>query len=548
MNVTDTLSRPAFTKWLAPLCVAFVLLASAFRENRDHPIAFWNDVLMDYPGLSLAHALNIDWWLSESSFINGRVVTFDNTMHPGFPFQVCSWIGYRLAATAAAPTAQARCENTFADPSSFWRTTKFIALSIGLLFACLYAGLAWKHGPLYSIAVGLFYFCYEGSWDYSIRLLSNETFALPLGLAVTLAAARSLRTKGETPELVMWAMWGAACALCWLNKMNYIAWTVASIPAWAFYFFTRRPSFRVFSLQIAAYILGFAATASLLVKLLLGAGGLHKILLLHWGVMTHSGHFGAGSSEVISNSAIWDALKALSAFWPFLMLSGVICLVALWTLRTLLKSGKAVTTNAALIVYLLAAAGIFFASVVKHYGPHYLVAGIPAVSLLLPIVGEYLSPRARLRLAVAVGLVFISSYWSYASKAETRYRHEVEVEQDLARLDRLPHAEGDAVLWTYRLPVRRFCLELLRGYAGIPKVSEIIRTTYSGNDVVLYPWDQNVRVGSDQVPFEKARWRYAVFDKAWFVEFPPATTQFFEERCVRVVDEPSLWVFERKAP
>lgn len=539
---------PGSSKWLAPLLVAIFLIAAACRENRNHPIEFWNDGLMDYPGLSLAHALNIDFWLSESSLLNGRRINFDNTMHPGFPFQVTSWVGYRFANLGGGSSAPRRCEDTLGNPSSYWLATRLLAIGISVVCAILYTRAASRYGLAYAVAAGLSYFCYEEGWDYSIRLLSNETFALPLGLAVVFAASRSLSLGGGISTLAWWVVWGAVCALCWLNKLNYVAWTVAAIPAWGFYYFFRRPLAWKMGMQIMAFVAGFIATACLLARLLLGVGGLPKILRLHRDVITHSGHFGGGSSEVVSNQAVWMALHSLLAFWPFLILAGAIYLLSTWILSSLVKSGKAATGNAALISYLLCAASLFFAAVLKHYGPHYLVAGVPAVSLLLLIVGGYLSPKVRLGISVVVGAVLMSSYLGYSATSEKRYRHEVEVKHGLQRLESLPRQPGDAVLWTYRVPVRHFCMELLQSYAGVPEVSEVMLKKFPSPDLSLYSWDRNVRVQSELIPLEQAKWRYTVFDKAWFPEYPAETREFFERQCVRIVDESSVWIFERKSP
>lgn len=535
-------------KWLAPLLIIAILIAAAYRENQNHPIEFWNNGLMDYPGLSLAHALNMDFWLSGPTFLNGRRVNFDNTMHPGFPFQVSSWVGYRLAFLGTDLDARGRCEDAFANPSSFWLATRLIAVVISLVVTCLYVRAAYRNGILYSLAVGLSYFCYEGGWDYSIRLLSNETFALPLGLAVVVIAGRSLSVGMGMPAIRWWGAWGAVCALCWLNKLNYLVWTVAVVPAWGFYYFARRPSIANLGMQIMAFVMGFSATAYILAKLVLGAGGLAKILRLHQGVLTHSGHFGGGSAEIVSHKAIWTALQSLMAFWPFLLLACAVCALSASVLYSLIRRGKAATSNAALIVYLLCAASLFFAAVLKHYGPHYLVAGVPTIGLLLLAIGEHLHRKVRLMVCAAVGVVFFASYHGYTNASEARYRHEVEVKKGMRSFDELRGHPDDVTLWTYRVPKREFCLELLQSYAGVPEVSDIIENKFPYSDLVLYPWDLKIRVRSESVPFEYAKWKYAVFDKAWFAEYPTEIREFFEKQCRRIVDESSVWVFERKNP
>lgn len=533
---------------LAPLLVIVILASVSYRENERHPFDFWS-MNEDYANLCLAHGLNIDFWLSNPSFLNGRKLTDLNTLHPGLLLQASSWAGYRLSCIGKASDARTRCEDTLRNPSAFWLAIRCIAVFIGLACSALYAKAAWRYGFSYSLAVGLFYFGYDPAWDYSTRLLGNETFALPLGFAAAWAASRSLFSSDNHFSIKWWAAWGAICALCWLNKLNYIAWTVAALPAGAAYYVLRRPSVREMGLRIFVFAVSFIGVAFSLTTLWLGKGALGHIVRLHFAVLTHSGVYGAGSKQVVSFDAIQNALHSLAASWHFLVLAAAVCLLAVWVLFSLARNGKAAANNTALIIYLLCAAGLFWAATLKHYGPHYLVAGVPAVSFLMLAIGGHIGSKMRLLMSVAVALVLIHSYRRHAVIAELRYLRVAETKASLRKIEDLPGMPGDGTLWSYRLPDRRFGLDYTQDLSGVAEVATIIDEKFPSKCLVYYPWAGIVRPKSELVPFEMENWRYAIFDRDnydyFVVSHQSKDREFFEKHCKRIIVDPTIFVFER---
>lgn len=557
--MTDIASRPppSSPAWLrtgrrilAPLLVVVVLAFAFHRENESRPLDFWS-MNEDYSNVCLAHGLNMDFWLSASLPSEGRQLTDLNTFHPGFPLQATSWAAYRLASFGKGSDARSRCASTFADPSAFWLTIRLIAIAIGMVCSALCARAASSRGFFYSMAVGLFYFCYDPAWDYSIRLLGNETFALPLALAVAWVAGRSLTSGENGSALKWWGAWGALCAVCWFNKLNYIAWTAAAVPAWAVYFALRRPSVLEMGRRILVFGLGFIGAAYGFASLFLGKGGLGRIVRSHLGVLTHSGSYGGGSEQVVSVNAIQTALHSLMEFRHFLALAGVLCLMAVWIVFSLVRRGKAAASDATLIVYLLCAAGLFLAATLKHYGSHYLVAGVPAVTLLMLAIGGHIGPKLRLLLSVAVALVLTHSYRRYSVNSGIRYRDTQEIKTSLQTLDDLSSKPGSTVLWAYRLPDRRFGMEHTQLLAEIPEIGAVIDENFPTHGLGYFPWSPTVRVGSEQVPLEQAKWRYAVFEtelyRHFIIEQQTGTRELFEKKCKRIVNGPNLSVFERLA-
>ena len=536
---------------LAPLLIVAILASAAWRESHERPLDFWTHSAPDgdYVNICLAHALNIDFWVSQSPASKGREVNANNTLHPGIPLQAASWVAYRLSSIGKARDASVRCESVFTDPSAFWLATRLVAIVTGLVCSALLARTASSHGFLFSMAAGLVYFCYEPAWDYSIRLLGNETFALPLSFAVAWFAYRSLNSPEATSVLKWWAGWGGLCALCWLNKLNYIAWTVAVAPACVTHFAIHRPTIRQVSVRLAAFAGGFVVSAYGITSLMLGSGGLGQILRLHFGVLTHSGSYGNGPDGAVSLLAIRDAIHALSAYRPFLALCAGICALSLWIAFSTPKNRIASSNRSAYLVYLVSTAVLFLAATLKHYGAHYLIAGVPAISLLVLAIGGQIGAKGRLALSLAVGMVLVHSYRQFVVIQQANYRHETEMTASLRAVADLPKLPGDGILWTYRLPNPQFVMELVQYLAGVREVATVMDAKFPTPDLVYFLWIPEVRVGAELLPFDKARWRYAVFDRGNYQHFLTGTQanarEYFEKRCKRVIDGPLTIVFER---
>ena len=92
-------------------------------------------------------------------------------------------------------------------------------------------------------------------------------------------------------------------------------------------------------------------------------------------------------------------------------------------------------------------------------------------------------------------------------------------------------------------------MELAQFLAGVPEVASIIDEKFQSPDRVYFLWNPNVRIGTESIPFEKVKWRYAVFERGnfdYFLKGPQAGAKdYFEQHCKRIMDGPEICVFER---
>jgi len=158
---------------VAALCFFWWMLA--IRMELD----IWN-VDDDYATHSLAHAINIEYWVTTGS---PRNVEYFQTFHPGVPFQVVSWIAFRAAAFFYPKNSGNLVSYTLRHPELFWLANQISAL---LLTVFSLIGLWWlsRHLDLgFFVAALMVFFSFPFAWIYGLLILGNESFALPLGVA-----------------------------------------------------------------------------------------------------------------------------------------------------------------------------------------------------------------------------------------------------------------------------------------------------------------------------------------------------------------------------
>ena len=92
-------------------------------------------------------------------------------------------------------------------------------------------------------------------------------------------------------------------------------------------------------------------------------------------------------------------------------------------------------------------------------------------------------------------------------------------------------------------------MELVQFLAGVPEVASIIDEKFQSPDRVYFLWNPNVRIGTESIPFEKVKWRYAVFERGNYQHFltgsQAGAKEYFEKHCKPLVDGPVISLFER---
>jgi hypothetical protein len=417
----------------------------------------------DYAALSLGHAINLDFWAETFPV---RQVGYFQFTHPGLPLQGASWLVYRAARPEGADAA-GRALAAVADPSRFWLAERIAVAVLFVLSVLAALALAWgEAGPL-AFAVPLALLAFAPGWPYWLEQLGNESFALPIFLALWLAVRRALSAP---PSPGPWLVVGAVGGVAYLNKLNYVAWLVAAGVA-CVHQALRSPDAPSRSWRApAALAAGAALSVAVVGGAFLGTAGLWTMLEAHLGYLLHTGVFGSGETGVVKPDTAWANLVAfLSADGVYTAwLAGAIALVA-WARPWRAGEGESPARAAArgsMLLFLGAAAGLSFLAAMKHYFPRYLVPMVvPLAFALLELRRRLKGPAVAALLAATLAADARAGY-AVRDRVLAAERTLRETGPELEAVRALPVHPGQVRLWLYKAPCPEYSASFVLDNAG----------------------------------------------------------------------------------
>jgi hypothetical protein len=456
----------------------------------------------DYAALALGNGINFDFWLADSSA--PRRVTYFQTTHPGLPLQVLAGALYRGFHTPG-DTAVQRAIATLADPSSFWRADRLTAAAIFLLALAILFALARRELGRFALAVPLAVLAYAPGWVYELEFLGHESFALPLLLALWACLRRALRPN---LPLLPYLLAGAVSGLCYLNKLNYVAWTGATTIALAFYALRSDARWSRRLTAVAANLAGIALAIVGLGRAILGSVGFHDMVETHRSVLLRTGMYGAtGTEDVVSLPAALDNLAAflrldpVFALWLLAMLAVLVAGVAS-ALRDRTASREESLRVGATLLFLATAFTLGFLAAMKHYYPHYLVPAALAVAFVPLALGQRLSPTWRAAILVGTAAVAMRTGISEVVRVSDEIAERRAYAAEVRQVRELPVLPGFLRFWTYRVPCPEYKAQFVAENSGYPELAESFYVHYFPSE----------RSSFNEIPFELP-WQYAVFTK-----------------------------------
>ena len=526
-------------RWAWLRVILLVLLAAVPWTiiNFTYAIPFWN-YGWDYHVHSLSHGLNIDKAISDGEY---RFVDYFQTVHPGIPFQITSWLCYRAASLGQGTDFIDRAERVLSDPSAFWRSSQTVTLVITMV-----AGLwlAWKGKSLgFGFSLALFWVCfaYVPFWEFGLSYLGNETFALPLAILLFGLAERVLTQ--HHPPLRSWAAVGAAGGLAYLNKLNYVVWTSAIVVGLFVHCLSRRGNIRRTALDLGSLCIGFLAIIASVGGASLGLKGLEQMLLHHYAIVTHTGQFAQGATGLISVERVSEALARLTAFKGFLIALAASILVAAIVVFRQRRNSVFLNREVPYLTCLLGALGLTFAAALKHFDEHYLV---PAAAILAPLllwIGQQVGPRVRRAAVALVALLAVLSFHRYLDyRVERMTAGQVWV-REAQGVRELPIEAGQLRLWSYRAAVPEYMSSFTTDLAGIAIFRNMLLRHYP-QDRMYSVWTRKVYTRTGLADPNTLPWRYAIFDRSQYAS-PSSLPESFQQEAGEIHQRQNLWIAER---
>lgn len=470
-----------------------------------HPMTIWG-VPEDAPIMSLAQAINIDFWIAEPG---GRGISQAQFYQPGLPFQLVSWVIYRLsAATPFAPALELLKTEGF-HPDRFWMGIRIMCLILALAGLVLIWVRARNKGALTSFVALSIYYVSSAACIYGIHLFWNESFTLILALLYFSYAAAKLNEAGALKNKTVLYL-GFFAGFLYMHKLNYVVWGLAFVPALFAKYILEKITIKKFVQHSAIYFFSTLFSIATLGLLLLGPKGFREMVHGHKGIFISSGIYGNGAHDVVSGDAVKTAFIDIyntNAYTLFLF--GIFLVVVGFLIYRNFRNKTWLTNHLPEALLLSGGMVLSLLAILKHHQPHYLVA----VASLFPLFVFWLH-----RVGMKNWLIFFVPFIVYAFnknfEIRSYYNQQVAAAANEALLDeaeilKLPLAPGEKIYWMYRVVVPSFQRLFALDFAAAQRFQNEANKI-QGEQWMISPWHKLVWDGKDMKEIATTNWRYAV--------------------------------------
>lgn len=470
------------------------------------PTSLWG-VPLDPPVMSLAQAVNIDFWLREPG---PRALSQAQYYQPGLWYQFASYAAYRAVGGSGSP--EQLFDAAMRDPQSFWNVLRTLPLILSFMGMALTWRMSRGIGALARSIALVSYFVCSATLTFGTTLFFNESITLILA-AIYFAAAFSVLADNNARPVLSAVVCGLAGAILYLHKMNYIAWSLALVPALlagaALGRFSWKSAFLRVTVMVAAAVIGVL----LLGYVLLTPSGLRQMLESHREIILGSGIYGQGARTVISPRVVLSNLKDVwigeMSTLLFLGLSMALAAFAIvrhardraWLLRTLPEG-----------VLVFAAAAVTLLAVLKHFQGYYVVA----VSAVFPFLVIWLA-RAGYRhafwiLAAIVAYSVVPNVTGTLAQQRQWAADERDVLADNKAILARPLVADSVRLWMYRVidPIGQRLF--LVSFTGLDRLMSNL-VELQGPQFFASPWHANIATAEGMVPMGDVPWSEIVVSR-----------------------------------
>lgn len=495
---------------IAIVTFAFLLVVMWAYLRFFHPITFWG-VGEDGPIMSLAEAVNLDFWFSEKG---SRGISQAQFYQPGMYYQLTSWVAYRLSSAPVFGFDHIELfKKTMVEPHGYWQITQVIPLLIS--FVTL--GLLWmrvrKETLLTLIACITIYFAAVPAMRYGVWMLFNESFSF-LFAVVFFTSCHRLFLSGPILPWKKIFVCGLLGGLLYLHKMNYVVWALALLPAIYVSGWLNRMALRRMFGRMAVYFLTIVLTVQAFGRLFLGSHGFHQMIDGHKAIFMGSGIYGNGDRSVVKASVVIENLKGFWVSDPFTLILVLILIgISFFAVYQNRKNRDWLRVHAPEGVLLIGAAGLMSLALLKHFQPYYTVS----VAALFPLIVLWLANAGQKRaLPWLLPLIVLGIGLGIQIELKTRKLELVAEARSLSdetatlamKLD-----PGGLRYWMYRIVSPSFQRLFLVDFSGLPKLIDLVSSGY-GEQRLISPWLDVVLLDGKYQKISETPWQYIVVGKS----------------------------------
>ena len=461
-----------------------------FYQNKD-----------DYSSLSLGHGINIDSWLNSSK----RTIGYFQTTHPGIPFQLISGLVYEMTIFKMSGNFFDKVLQTLKNPEKFWKYNQiasfiFFTISLGILY--LY-GL--KKSIKTAILMIMIYLSFMPIWIYGYEYLGNESFSLILFFCLVFYANKSF----SSPEkIINWFVTGVICGVCYLNKLNYITWSVAFIFVGLISIILQKVNFVNILKITLAYGFGFILSIILIGLPMLRPRGLKKMYLTHLSTIFHTGYYGQGKEGVVSIKFLGSSIKSFITDYSFFtILVMLVMILSVGVLFRFIKNNKNRSKPIFYLIFLVSCFLLSFLSGMKHYRSYYIITSLVTLPFLVFFISDYLPGKIQTVVFILFLFLVLINTKNYIENSINEYNVTKEYEAELNMVRSLALSDNELRIWQYRIRAPEYLSYFSGENSGIKEVNEKLKL--NSRDLGVF----------DGLPYINLNWKYFIYDKNIFPNF-----------------------------
>jgi hypothetical protein len=510
--------------------LVFVLIICGFLSIRiyifnNYNIGFYQHK-DDYSSHSLGHGINIDKWLHSSK----RTIGYFQTTHPGIPFQLISGLVYEMTTFKMSGTYLDNAIQTLKNPEKFWKYNQivsfiFFVISVGILY--LY-GL--KKSLKTSILMIMIYLSYIPVWTYGYDYLGNESFSLILFFCLVFFANKSF----SSPEkIINWFVTGLICGVCYLNKLNYITWSVAFVFAGLIFIILQKINFVNILKITLTYGFGFILSIILIGLPLLRPRGLKQMYLTHLAIIFHTGYYGTGSEGVVSIKFLGSSIVSFITDYSFFTILVILVLIlSLVVLFRFIKNYKNRSKPISYLIFLVSCFLLSFLSGMKHYRSYYIITSLVTLPFLVFFISDYLPKKNQIVTFFLFLVLVLNNTKNYVETSINDYKEAIKYESELNTVRSLALSDNELRIWQYRIRAPEYLSYFSAETSGVKEVNEKLKL--NSLDLGVF----------DGLPYITLNWKYFVYDKNIAPNFDTLPIEI-KKICKVVFDGNYLLVVER---
>jgi hypothetical protein len=422
-------------------------------------VFFWvpsyYDTNEDYITHSLGHSINMDIWIRGGDV---RKLSVLNTMHPGFLFQITSWLLYLPNSFNSHPYMAAL--ETIFDPKMFWIKNQYVSFFINIGF--IFYSLRWFKLDSkidFSIYISLFYL-FSKSFNFNFLHMGNETFAIPLFITLFVIFSKYIDTKKNYYLFLL----GIIYSILYLNKINYIGYLPVIYFIFFLYFikYFSNYSFKLFIFNSFFIILIFTISTYIFSKVLIGQSGINSMIESHTNVIFNSGPYGSGEKGLYDFNRMGNSLLLfLRVEWKFnIVLLPILFLNIYFIIKSYITKKVILYKN----IFVVSSFFCILIVVLKQYSPHYILPAIITLPIMYILIRDKLNDKIKYTILIHNIIVIIFSLYSiltfetnfYFQSSISSKKDIQDYNSELESIRAIPLSENGYRSWGYRIKSREY--------------------------------------------------------------------------------------------